>query len=349
MYFASDNWAGAHPLVAERLVKAAGSYSVPYGEGQTDRKVQKTLSEIFERDVSVFFVGTGTAANALSLASLARPASVIFCHPRAHVMHEGGAVELMTNGGKLVPARPCGPGASKIDPEGLTKAIAPYLSTDASVGNRIAFTLSQATEAGTIYSVEEIAALSSVAHSAGLKVHMDGARFSNAIAALGVTPAEMTWKAGIDILSLGGTKNGCWCAEAIVFFNPDDAAALPVLRKRAGHLFSKSSFISTQFDRWLENGLWLDLARHANGMGEKIAAAVRASGHARLAWETGSNQQFAIMSDEAAAAIRAAGATFHDWPAPDGFDGLGPGEAIRRLIACFATTDEDVERLAALL
>ncbi|MBX9455640.1 MAG: hypothetical protein KL863_06190 [Rhizobium sp.] len=197
MYFASDNWAGAHPLVAERLVKAAGSYSVPYGEGQTDRKVQKTLSEIFERDVSVFFVGTGTAANALSLASLARPASVIFCHPRAHVMHEGGAVELMTNGGKLVPARPCGPGASKIDPEGLTKAIAPYLSTDASVGNRIAFTLSQATEAGTIYSVEEIAALSSVAHSAGLKVHMDGARFSNAIAALGVTPAEMTWKAGL--------------------------------------------------------------------------------------------------------------------------------------------------------
>ena len=347
MYFASDNWAGAHPLIAESLVKAAGGYSVPYGEGETDHRVERKLSEIFEREVKVFFVGTGTAANALSLASQAKPASVIFCHPKAHVTHEGGAVELMTNGGKLAHVRPSGAGASKMSPDGLKAAIAPYLSTDASVGNRIAFTLSQATEAGTVYTVDEIAELSAVAHAAGLKVHMDGARFSNAVAALGVTPAEMTWKAGVDILSLGGTKNGCWCAEAIVFFNPEDATALPVLRKRAGHLFSKSSFISAQFERWLEDDLWLDLARHANGMGEKLAAAIRASGDLRLAWETGSNQQFVIMSDEKAAAIRASGATFHDWPAPDGFEGLAPNEKIRRLIACFATTDEDVNRLIA--
>jgi threonine aldolase len=157
----------------------------------------------------------------------------------------------------------------------------------------------------------------------------------------------MTWKAGVDILSLGGTKNGCWCAEAIVFFNPDDADALPVLRKRAGHLFSKSTFISAQFDRWLEGDLWLQLARHANGMGEKLAAAIRSSKTARLAWETGSNQQFVIMSDEKAAAIRASGATFHDWPAPDDFQDLAPNEKIRRLIACFATTDEDINRLIA--
>ena len=345
MHFASDNWAGAHPLIAESLVKAAGSYYVPYGEGDIDSKVERKLSEIFERDVKVFFVGTGTAANALSLASQARPASVIFCHPKAHVTHEGGAVELMTNGGKLVSVQPSGAGASKMDPDALKAALGPYLTTDPSVGNHIAFTLSQATEAGTIYTIEEIAALSAVAHAAGLKVHMDGARFSNAIAALGVTPAEMTWKAGIDILSLGGTKNGCWCAEAIVFFNPDDATQVPVLRKRAGHLFSKSSFISAQFDRWLQDGLWLELARHANGMGEKLAAAIRASKDLRLAWETGSNQQFVVMSDEKAAAVRASGATFHDWPAPDGFEGLGPNEKIRRLIACFATTAEDIDRL----
>lgn len=347
MFFASDNWAGAHPLIAESLVKAAGAYSVPYGEGETDRRVERKLCELFEREVEVFFVGTGTAANALSLASQAKPASVFFCHPKAHVTHEGGAVELMTNGGKLVPIRPRGAGASKIDPAGLKSAIGPYLSADASVGNRVAFTLSQATEAGTVYTVEEIAELSAVAHAAGLKVHMDGARFSNAVATLGVTPAEMTWKAGIDILSFGGTKNGCWCAEAIVFFNPDDAAALPVLRKRAGHLFSKSTFISAQFDRWLEGDLWLELARHANRMGERLAAAVRASQNLRLAWETGSNQQFVIMTDERAAAIRASGATFHDWPAPDGFEGLGANERIRRLIACYATTDEDIKRLVA--
>ena len=349
MHFASDNWAGAHPLIAESLVKAAGSYYVPYGEGNIDHKVERKLSEIFERDVKVFFVGTGTAANALSLASQAKPASVIFCHPKAHVTHEGGAVELMTMGGKLVPVRPSGAGASKMDPAGLKAAIAPYLTSDPSVGNRIAFTLSQATEAGTIYTVDEITELSAIAHAAGLKVHMDGARFSNAVAALGVTPAEMTWKAGIDILSLGGTKNGCWCAEAIVFFNPDDATALPVLRKRAGHLFSKSSFISAQFDRWLEDGLWMELARHANAQGEKLASAILASKDVRLAWETGSNQQFAIMSDEKATAIRASGATFHDWPAPDGFEGLGPNEKIRRLIACFATTDDDIDSLTTQL
>ena len=347
MFFASDNWAGAHPLIAESLTRAATGYSVPYGEGEIDRKVGRKLSELFEREVKVFFVGTGTAANALSLASVAKPASVIFCHPKAHVTHEGGAVEMMTNGGKLVPVRPSGAGASKMDAAGLKAAISPYLSTDASVGNRVAFTLSQATEAGTVYTVAEIAELSAVAHAAGLKVHMDGARFSNAVAALGVTPAEMTWKAGIDILSLGGTKNGCWCAEAIVFFNPDDAVALPVLRKRAGHLFSKSSFISAQFERWLEGNLWLELARHANHMGEKLAAAVRASDGLRLAWETGSNQQFVIMSDEKAAAIRASGATFHDWPAPGGFENLGADEKIRRLIACYATTETDIERLVA--
>lgn len=348
MYFASDNWAGAHPLIAESLVKVAGGYWVPYGDGDIDHGVERKLSQLFERDVKVFFVGTGTAANALSLASRARPASVIFCHPKAHVTHEGGAVELMTNGGKLVPVPPHGAGASKMNPAALTAAIAPYLSADASVGNPTAFTLSQATEAGTVYSVDEITELSAAAHAAGLKVHMDGARFANAVAALGVTPAEMTWKAGIDILSLGGTKNGCWCAEAIVFFNPEDAAALPVLRKRAGHLFSKSSFISAQFDRWLEGDLWLELARHANRMGEKIAAATRMSKDARLAWETGCNQQFVIMSDGKAAALRAAGATFHDWPAPEGFDGVGPNEKIRRLIACFATRDEDIEALTAL-
>jgi threonine aldolase len=347
MYFASDNWAGAHPLVAESLAAAAGTYSVPYGAGEMDRKAEQALSELFEREVTVFFVGTGTAANSLSLASQARPASVIFSHPLAHVMHEGGAVELMTSGGKLVPVPTAGAGASKMDPDALRQLAAAYRSGDPSMGNAVAFTLSQATEAGTVYSVQEIAALSEAAHSAGLKVHMDGARFSNALAALGASPAEMTWKAGIDILSLGGTKNGCWCAEAVIFFNPTDAASMPVLRKRAGHLFSKTSFISAQFDRWLQDGLWLDLARHANAMGAKIAAAVRKAKDVRLAWETGTNQQFVIMSEAKAAALRAAGVSFHDWPAPQGFKDLDGDERIRRLIACFATTEGDVDALAS--
>ena len=349
MHFASDNWAGAHPVIAENLVKAAGAYYAPYGEDHADRQVEEKLSALFEHEVKVFFVGTGTAANALSLGSQARPASVIFCHPSAHVMHEAGAVELATAGGKLVPTTTCGEGLGKIDPTGLRNAIAGYSSSDVSAGNKVAVTLSQATEVGTVYKVGDIAELAAITHAAGMKLHMDGARFSNATAALGVTPAEMTWKAGVDILSLGGTKNGCWCAEAVVFFNPQDAVNLAVLRKRAGHLFSKTRFISAQYESWLESDLWLDLARHANAMGKKLADAIRNSAGSRLAWETGTNQQFVVMTDEQAAALRAAGASFHDWPAPAGFVGLEGNERIRRLIACFATTDADIDRLASLL
>jgi len=348
LIFASDNWAGAHPLIAQKLVEAAGTYTAPYGESDADLAVEAKLSEMFEREVSAFFVATGTAANSLSLASVSKTASVIFCQTEAHVIHhEGGAVELMTNGGKLVGVG--GHARGKISPDKLEMALARFPGEDVHVGQKVALTLSQATEAGTIYTLDEIRALADVAKSAGMKVHMDGARFSNAVAALGVSPAEMTWKSGVDILSLGGTKNGCWCAEAIVCFNKEDAAAIPQLRKRGANLFSKSNFVAQQFDRWLEDDLWLSLARHANGLAEKLAAAVRQSKDARLAWETGGNQLFIVMTDEKAEALRAAGAKFYDWDTPIGMEGaIGKGERIRRFITSFATTDNDIARVAAL-
>ena len=349
MIFASDNWPGAHPLIAQKLVEAASTHASPYGEGEADRRVQDKLSELFEREVAAFFVATGTAANSLALASISKTAPLIFCHPEAHVIHhEGGAVEFMTGGGKLVPVA----GAStqgKIDPAKLKKAIAKFPAGDVHIGQKVALTLSQVTEAGTVYSLDEIATLSGIARDAGMKVHMDGARFSNAIAALDVTPAEMTWKSGIDILSLGGTKNGCWCAEAIIYFNPADAAGLPHLRKRAANLFSKSSFIAQQFDRWLDGKLWLDLARHSNRMAAKLTDAVKASKNVRLAWETGSSQLFIIMSDQKAAELRAAGARFYDWETPDDLENaVGTGEQIRRFITHFATKEEDIDTIAAL-
>ena len=231
--------------------------------------------------------------------------------------------------------RPSGAGASKMSADALKAAIAPYLSTDASIGNRVAFTLSQATEAGTIYTVEEIAELSSVAHAAGLKVHMDGARFSNAVAALGVTPAEMTWKAGIDILSLGGTKNGCWCAEAIVFFNPDDAAALPVLRKRAGHLMSKGRYAAAQILAMLDGDLWLDNARAANRAATTLADAC---GRERLVYPVEANELFVKMTADEATAIRAQGFDFYDW---------GPDQV--RLVTSWDQDMDAVARLAAAI
>jgi threonine aldolase len=350
MIFASDNWPGAHPLIAQKLVEAAGTYTAPYGESEADRRVEEKLSRFFDRDVAVFFVATGTAANSLALASVSKTASVIFCHPEAHVIHhEGGAVELMTNGGKLVPVAGDGTQQGKISPAQLRKAVARFPVGDVHVGQKVALTLSQATEAGTIYSLAEIAELSAIARDAGMKVHMDGARFSNAVAALGVTPAEMTWKSGIDILSLGGTKNGCWCAEAIVYFNREDATTLPHLRKRGANLFSKSNFIAQQFDRWLEGDLWLDLARHANAMARKLADVVKTSKDVRLAWETGGNQLFIVMSDEKARELRQAGARFYDWETPEGMEAsIGEGEQIRRFITSFATLEKDIDTIAAM-
>jgi threonine aldolase len=351
MIFASDNWAGAHPLIAQRLSEAAATYATPYGEGEADQRVEAKLSAMFERDIRVFFVATGTAANSLALASISKTAPLIFCYPEAHVIHhEGGAVEFMTGGGKLVPVGGDGTTQGKIDPAKLKKAIARYPAADVHIGQKVALTISQATEAGTIYTVEEIAELAAIAHETGMKVHMDGARFSNAVATLGVTAAEMTWKAGIDILSLGGTKNGCWCAESIVYFNGDDAADLPHVRKRAANLFSKSNFVAQQFEAWLESDLWLDLGRHSNRMAEKLVDAVKASKNVRLAWETGSNQLFIVMSDAKAAELRDAGVRFYDWETPEGLESLlGPDEQIRRFITCFATTEEEIDAVARLL
>ncbi len=350
MIFASDNWAGAHHLIAQRLAEAAGTYASPYGEGDADRRVQDRLSGLFEREVAAFFVATGTAANSLALASVSKTAPLIFCHPEAHVIHhEGGAVEFMTGGGKLIPVPGDGTTQGKIDPARLKQAIARYPQGDVHIGQKVALTLSQTTEAGTVYTLAELAELAAIAHDAGMKVHMDGARFSNAVAALGVSPAEMTWKAGIDILSLGGTKNGCWCAEAIVYFDKDDASGLPYLRKRAANLFSKSNFIAQQFDAWLDGDLWLELGRHSNRMAEKLVNAVKASKNVRLAWDTGSSQLFIIMNDEKAAELRDAGARFYDWETPEGLGNMvGPDEQVRRFITCFATREEDVDTIAKL-
>ncbi|MBL0372502.1 low specificity L-threonine aldolase [Rhizobium sp. KVB221] len=348
MNFASDNWAGAHKAISERLVAESGKYWTPYGASTLDEDVERKLSRLFEREVKVFFVATGTAANSLSLAAVKKTGGIIFCHADAHIIHhEGGAVEFMTGGAKLVPVS--GDSQGKMSASQLEKTMARYPG-DLHIGQKMAISITQATEAGTIYSLDEIRALSAAAKQAGLAIHMDGARFSNAIAALDVSPAEMTWKSGIDILSLGGTKNGCWCAEAIVFFNPEQARDMPHLRKRGANLFSKSTFVSAQFDEWLKDDLWLKLARHSNRMAAQLATAVAASRSARLAWETGSNQLFVVLPDETAAKMTAAGVPLMQWDTPEAMEGrLSADEKIYRFVTSFATRDEDIVQLAALL
>ncbi len=343
MHFASDNWAGVHPKIAENLNRRYGGFVPAYGASDLDKAVDKTFSEIFGHDVSVYFVATGTAANALSIASFNKPGGITFCHQGAHVAEdECGAVEYLTGGSRLFLI----PGADgKMDLAALEKAIAKNPAAFVHGGQPMGITLTQVTEAGTVHTLDEIRAVSAIAKANGLPLHMDGARFANALVSLGCTPADMTWKSGVDILSFGGTKNGCWCAEAIVVFNKDLDAQMPFLRKRAAQLFSKSRFIAAQFEGYFKDGLWLECARHANAMAAKLAETLAASGHARLYGTPQANEVFAILNDADIERLRAAGAVFYDWHAPS--DGsLKDGETMIRLVTSFATTAEEIAEIS---
>lgn len=347
MFFASDNWAGAHPAIAARLVEEAAGFAAPYGASNLDKQVEARFSEVFEQEVSVFFVATGTAANSLALASIGRPGGVVFCHSEAHVTaDECGAPEFLTSGNRLHTV----PGTNgRMDPKALTAAIGRFPSQAIHQGRATAVTLTQSTEVGTVYSLEEIEAISAIARAHDLPLHMDGARFANALVRLGVTPAEMTWKRGVDILSFGGTKNGCWCAEAIVFFNRDLAADMAFLRKRSAQLFSKTRFISAQLDAYLKDDLWLSMAKTANAMAERLATGLDSLNSARLAWDAEANEVFAILPEERACAAEAAGARFYRWEVPrETPDLLEDGETLIRLVTSFASTKEDVDAFLSI-
>jgi threonine aldolase len=205
-------------------------------------------------------------------------------------------------------------------------------------------------EIGTVYSLDDLDAISGIARHHGLPLHMDGARFANALVSLGVTPAEMTWKRGVDMLSFGGTKNGCWCAEAVVLFDPAMAADFAFIHKRAAQLFSKARFVSAQFEAYFRDGLWLETARHSNAMAARLADALRRSDRTRLAWEPQANEVFAVIGQDDAARLGKAGAVFYPWHAPAGFEGtLAGDEAIYRFVTSFATTADEVDAFAALL
>ena len=214
----------------------------------------------------------------------------------------------------------------------------------------MAVSITQATEVGTVYGLDEIKAIAAVASRYSLPLHMDGARFANALVSLGATPAEMTWKSGVDIVSFGGTKNGCWCAEAIVLFDLDKAREMAFIRKRAAQLFSKSRFIAAQFDAYFRDNLWLETARHANAMAQRLASAFREGRNTRLAWEPQANEVFAVMETGLAEELKSRGAVFYPWEAPAVWDAKPEaGEALYRFVTSFATTADDVDRFAALV
>jgi threonine aldolase len=346
MYFQSDNWAGAHEAISSKLAEASAGFSAAYGESELDHKVEQLFSDVFERDVKVFFVGTGTAANSLALASVQRPGGAVFCHTEAHVVEDECGAPDFFSGMRMVPV----PGDhGQINVASLGRAIDAFPHDAVHHGRAAAITITQATEMGTVYPLQAIETFGDIARRNALPLHMDGARFANALVALNTSPAEMTWRRGVDILSFGATKNGCWCAEAIVCFDKRCAQEMPFIRKRSAQLFSKSRFIAAQFEAYLTEGLWLDLARHANEMASRLRSGL-AVGAGHLAWPTSANEVFAVVPKQAAANALNAGAHFYEWPIPSFMaNQISETETLIRLVTSFATTAEHVDELLSVL
>ena len=344
MNFASDNAGGASPEILRALVGANSGHEPAYGADAFSLQAQEALSRLFERDCAVFLVTTGTAANALALAALTPPWGAVLCHEDAHINDdECGAPEFFTAGAKLIGLK----GAQgKITAPALEDALAAYPRGLVKQVQPAALSLSQATECGTLYALDELNALTAIARAAGLQVHMDGARFANAIETLGCTPAEASWKAGVDVLSLGATKNGALACEAVIVFDPARATDLPFRRKRAGHTLSKGRFLGVQMVAWLENGHWRALARHANFMADRLATGLADIPGVRMPWPRQVNEVFTILPGGIDRALRAAGARYYDWRARGLTAPEAPGadEVFVRLVTSFATTRADVDQ-----
>ena len=349
MDFASDNAAGASTAVLEALVAANAGFAPAYGADAWTARAERMLAEVFQKEIAVSLVATGTGANALALSAIAPPWGAIFCHGESHIIaDECGAPEMMTAGAKLVGID--GP-VGKITPERLAETLALYPRGLVKQVQPAALSLSQATECGTIYAQGEIAALAAMAHGAGCKVHMDGARFANALLTLGCSPADMTWKAGIDILSFGATKNGALACEAVIFFDPALAQDFAFRRKRAGHTLSKGRLLGAQMCAYLEKDHWLANAAHANAMAARLGEGLAAIPGCRMPWPRQANEVFAILPRTADAALRAAGAHYYDWGARSLPADEAPQEheCFVRLIPSFATLPGSVDRFLTIV
>jgi threonine aldolase len=347
MNFASDNSAGVAPAILDALARANGGYARGYGGDEVTARVERRLAEVFDHDVAVFLVTTGTAANALALAQLTPPWGAVLCHAESHIaIDECGAAEFYGAGLKLVtlPGEGC-----KIAPATLEAALerrpwgGPHHVTPA------ALSLSQATEAGTSYRASEIRRLAEIAHAHGVALHLDGARFANALVRTNVTPAEITWRAGIDVLSFGATKGGALAAEAVIFFDRARTTGMAERRKRGGHLLSKHRFLAAQLEAYLKDGLWLDLARSANRLADRLAQGLSAAG-IKPAWPVEANEVFVPLSPEADRRLKAAGALYYPWylsSLPAG-SMIPPDHTLVRLVTSFSTTEADVDQFVTI-
>ncbi len=349
MQFGSDNQAGASPKILQMLTEANNGFTHGYGEDQWCTRATRALEEFFNCRLEIFFVSTGTAANCLALSCMVQPWQTILCHHQSHILQdESTAPELFTGGARLVPITRR---AGRLTLGHLEQYFNTFSEEPPHTPGSGALSITQVNEAGQVYSPAEITALCACAHEHGLLIHMDGARFANAACSLNCQPADITWRAGIDVLSLGATKCGALAAEAIVFFNRELAATFAQRRKRTGHLVSKGRLFGAQFVGWLQDDHWLELAAHANSQAEQLAAQLAQFPAIRFQWPRQANELFISLPTALADTLRDAGAEFYEWPPhalPPEAE-LSDEETFVRLVTSFRTTDQHISDFCRIL
>ena len=348
MFFASDNASPVPQQVMDAMVKVNEGYAASYGTDEEMDEVRTLIREIFEApEAEVYLVATGTSANVLSLATLVEPWQAIYCHREAHIsVDECGAPEFYTGGSKL---NLIDGENGKITPAALEAAIKVQVQGFVHSVQRGALSLTNVTECGTVYSAAELKTLCDVAKAHDIPVHLDGARFANSVVSTGATPAEMSWKAGVDVLSFGGTKNGLMGVEAVILFDPKLAWEFELRRKRGGHLFSKHRYLSAQMLAYLTDGLWLDMATKANAAAKKLTEGILAVEGSSLLYPTDANAVFASWNRASHRRAMDAGAKYYFWGSDGDLDGPDDGIESARLVCSWCTTDQEIDAFLRLI
>ena len=347
MNFASDNVYGIHPRILAAIEAANKGTSASYGYDDYSKRAEEKLSQVFEKEVRAFLVTTGTAANGLALSALAPSYGAVLTHAEAHAaVDECNSPEMFTGGAKIIGLHGV---EGKITPAVVEKTLKGFIRSEHDP-KPAALSITNSTELGRVYTPSEIKALSAVAKSRKMKFHTDGARFANAVASLGVKPAEITWKAGIDVMSFGGTKNGGMLLEAVIFFDTALAEDFLYRRMRGGQLVSKSRYLGAQMLAYLEGDLWLENARQANGLAKRLVEGLKASNRIRMPLPSDANEIFAVMPKKLHDKLQAAGVHYHDWmPDTLGPKGIAENEIFVRFVLSYATPPEEVERFIGLV
>lgn len=344
MFFASDNSGPAHPSVMDAMMRANEGYRFGYGADAEMDRVRDMIRDLFEApEAAVYLVATGTAANSIALATLAEPWQTIFCTKLAHINEDECNAPEFYSGAKLTMVADEN---AKMTPATLRTAMSAEETRGVHGPQRGPMSITQVTEKGTVYTLDELRALTDVAKEFGVATHLDGARFANAVVTLGCTPAEMTWKAGIDCVCFGGTKNGLMGVEAVVFFDPKYAWEFELRRKRGAHLFSKHRYLSAQMEAYLTDNLWHELAKRANNAGQRLAAGLRGSNAVTFPYEPEANLMFFEAPRGLHKKVQAAGAQYYVMGSLDGDD---DEPVLGRLVCDWSVGADGVDAFLAAL